>query len=200
MVVATKVCSKCGWEFPVTSKGRNCRFCKTPFLEGFCASCGTYGKFATGTPHCKKCHSKKTNDPKYNYRKYQKPLEEAEDRFDEWLHVISKVPLPARTLTQDEWLEACAYFGKCAVCSSEEIAARSFFVTFKFGGRYANWNIIPVCEKCATSLVHQQNPFIHYHTWLNFNIKKRGVTSDTIKNITAYLRPRLEAASNGKTS
>lgn len=101
-----------------------------------------------------------------------------EQTFTRWLELIAKVPPPLKTLTQDDWIKACRYFGKCAICEDESIDARAFFVAFSFGGRYANWNVIPVCEKCAVTLRRKQNPFIRYE--------------DAAPRIVKYLRPILE--------
>ena len=101
-----------------------------------------------------------------------------EDNFNAWLAMISKVPKPIRTLTQEEWIRACVHFGKCAVCRNESIDARAFFIHFALGGRYAEWNVIPVCEKCAIALRRQQNPFISY--------------PDNVMHVVKYLQPILE--------
>ena len=101
-----------------------------------------------------------------------------EDNFKAWLAMVAKVPTPLKTLTQDEWISACIHFGKCAVCRNESVDARSFFIHYSLGGRYAAWNVIPVCEKCAIALRRQQNPFISY--------------PDSVPTIVAYLKPILE--------
>ena len=105
-----------------------------------------------------------------------------QNKFDRWLDLIKQVPKPLKTLTEDEWIAACRYFGKCATCGNESIDARAFFITFALGGRYAAWNVIPVCDKCATALRRQQNPFIKY--------------SDNVDNIVSYLQPILERMIN----
>lgn len=111
-------------------------------------------------------------------RWYEKQLKQQEDRFNNWLSMIAKVPQPLRTLTEEEWIAACVHFGKCAICRHESIDARAMFVAFALGGRYAAWNVIPVCEHCATALKHQQNPFIKY--------------AEVADEVAAYLQPILE--------
>ena len=95
--------------------------------------------------------------------------------------MISKVRKPIKTLTEDEWIRACAHFGSCATCGASSIDARGMFIPFKFGGRYAAWNIIPLCDKCATAIKFQHNPFIRYKP-------------NIIDPIVGYLRPILEEA------
>jgi hypothetical protein len=105
--------------------------------------------------------------------------------------MISKVPKPPKTLTDEEWIAACLHFGKCAVCDNESIDARAFFVAFAFGGRYAAWNVIPVCEKCALEFRQNQNPFIRYNSRLHYDLK-RGLGTTNLNGIVDYLKPILE--------
>lgn len=111
-------------------------------------------------------------------RRYHKLLKEKEDTFNKWLGKIAKVPQPLKTLTQEEWVAACTHFGECAICHNESIDARGMFVAFGLGGRYAAWNVIPICDECATALRYQQNPFIKYE--------------DAVPGIIEYLQPILE--------
>lgn len=64
---------------------------------------------------------------------------------------MRKVPKNYPTLTEDQWLAACRYFDGCARCHSDEIDTRGFFISAKLGGRYCDWNVIPLCEKCANA-------------------------------------------------
>jgi len=180
----TKKCEKCGWEYHITYPEPSCRFCGTRFKKGFCAGCGKYTDIRYGR-YCTQCYSKRQmaattreQETAKWQRWYAKQLKQQEDRFNSWLSMIARVPQPLRTLTEDEWIAACLHFGKCAVCDNESIDARAFFVAFAFGGRYAAWNVIPVCEKCATALRRRHNPFIKYE--------------EAAPKIVDYLRPILE--------
>lgn len=187
----TKKCEKCGWEYPITYPEPKCRFCGTRFKYGFCVRCGKYEHLRYGR-YCTKCNSKRVMECSrvdWNTERWQKWYERRnkafEQTFTEWMDLIAKVPQPLKTLTQDEWIAACTHFGKCAICEHESIDARAFFVAYAFGGRYAAWNVIPVCEKCATALRYRQNPFIKYE--------------EAAPKIVAYLRPILERTiANGK--
>lgn len=141
-----------------------------------------------------------TYQEKYRDRFRVKPLAEAEKKFEDWLSLVATVPSNYHTLTNDEWIAACQHFGKCALCHDEDISARAFFIAFKLGGRYANWNVIPVCEKCAMVLKRQQNPFIRYNEMLNKTVAYRYQYSRAkIKLITDYLLPKLKEAANEST-
>ncbi len=184
-MVGTKKCEKCGWIYPITHPDRSCRFCGTPFKKRFCIECGRYVELRTSERTCKECLIKKimaNRTSKQNVERYQrhraKVLKQKENQFTNWLSMIAKVPKPLKTLTEEEWIAACLHFGKCAICKNESIDARAFFIPFAFGGRYAAWNVIPVCDKCATALKRQQNPFIGY--------------AEAAPDIVKYLQPILE--------
>lgn len=183
-MVATKTCSGCGWVYPLLYQDNFCKFCRTRFPKNFCIVCGEYTKMYDGRL-CAKCTSRRnfsysTIESKRidNRRFLQRKRDAYEASFNEWLSMIDRVRKPLHTLTNDEWISACKHFGGCATCGGHTIDARGMFVPFGFGGRYAAWNIIPVCEECATSLKRRQNPFVRYE--------------ETVDGIVKYLRPILE--------
>lgn len=187
----TKTCEGCGWVYPITHPGVKCRFCGTPFKQKFCPGCGLYTTF-TASGLCHKCESKRVmaaRSPEYNSAQYerwrQRNIKRANDKFDNWLKLIAAVPQPIKTLTQEEWIAACSYFDHCALCGSAEIDTRLFFIAFCLGGRYAAWNVIPVCEKCATVMKRPNNPFLKYD-------KK------VMSNVVDYLQPILERTINNE--
>jgi len=187
-MVGTKTCEGCGWVYPITHPDKRCRFCGTPFKKRICKLCGQFAEVAKGENICKKCKSKKvmaSTTPEQALAKLQRHRarvrKKNEDKFNAWLEMISKVRKPIKTLTEDEWIRACMHFGSCATCESSSIDARGMFIPFKFGGRYAAWNIIPICDKCATALKFQHNPFIRYE-------------SGILDPIVEYLHPILEEA------
>jgi hypothetical protein len=157
---------------------------------------------------CRECHNslRKVFDPRYFYRD-DPVVRKAEQDYKDWLALIASVPTPVKMLTQDQWLEACRYFGKCALCNSENIDTRGFFIPFKLGGRYTAWNILPVCELCANDMRRQLNPFITYngplHRKWNHPTKpaiRNNYKADNLEKAVAYLKPKLEeAAQHGKT-
>jgi hypothetical protein len=81
--------------------------------------------------------------------------------FEEWRAKVMKVPKSYPTLTEDQWLAAVKYFNGCALCESETVDTRWYFIPFKLGGRYCDWNIIPVCDKCATKVRVNPNYFLY---------------------------------------
>lgn len=181
----TKTCPKCGWVYPITTPRTTCRFCGAWFEKGFCSICGQYVKQMHGTK-CDACFQKQVRSLYINedYRIWKgisilRKRAVTDKQLQEWLDMINKIPKPLRTLTEEEWFNACNYFRECALCGKEEIEARAFFIPFSMGGRYAEWNVIPICEHCATRLRRKQkNPYEIYQ--------------DRVSKITAYLRPIIE--------
>lgn len=136
-------------------------------------------------------------------RRRQKAIEKVEGDFNAWLDMINKVPKDYHTLNNGEWFEACRYFGGCALCDSKEMDSRWFFIPFKVGGRYCNWNVIPVCEKCSTAIKRATNPFRALHPRLGQigSDVARGLehyhnAGKRLDKIVGYLKPKLEAAAN----
>lgn len=196
----TKTCEGCGWVYPINYPELRCRFCGTKFKKRFCLACGEYTEMVPRRQICKKCNSLRCHDKKYDDgRFYRRYLQEANKQFDDWISLIQAVPKPYKTLTEDEWINACRYFGKCALCRNEGIDARAYFIAYQLGGKYTAWNVIPVCEKCATSLKIQQNPFIKYNNKVSSALARDS--AGILDNITAYLKPIiLEAIKNGPST
>lgn len=165
----TKTCKKCGWVYPITHPARTCRFCRTPFENGFCGSCGIYTKLHPYNYMCKTCFT--TTNTRNTNEALERKSERQEEALSDWIDKIQAIPL--RTLTEDEWINTCNHFRKCAYCSTEYISARTFFIAYALGGRYTAWNVLPVCEKCALKHLSTGNPFAQHDkktlaTILNF--------------------------------
>ena len=107
--------------------------------------------------------------------------------FEAWCAKMQAVPKDYPTLTTEQWLEACAYFGGCALCNDESIDSRVYFVPFTYGGRYCNWNVIPLCMSCATHYKQDMNPFIRL---------EKPAERQAVQKIIQYLEVRLNAASS----
>jgi hypothetical protein len=101
--------------------------------------------------------------------------------YAEWKSRIAEVPKDYPPLTEEQWMEVVKHFNGCAMCGSEDISTRGYFVPFKEGGRYCDWNIIPLCEKCATTIKYKPNPFKY----------KRP---KQLMDIVDYLEEKLNAA------
>ena len=125
-------------------------------------------------------------------------------RFDDWIEKVKQVPKDYPTLTEAQWLEACNFFNGCARCSSEEIDTRGFFVGRELGGRYCDWNVIPLCSKCAKMWQLNKSMFVYaYHKDLVKNdprYRPLGASSstrefrDSLDKLVAYLEVRLNNA------
>lgn len=204
----TKKCKKCGWEYPFITPYPSCRFCGTWFTVGICKVCGEYSDdIIPSTKLCRKCYNKrngvyqkrvvKTTDD--NQKTYRRLVKEADERFAAWLQQLSKIA--THTLTEDEWLEACRYFDGCALCDSESIDARGYFIRFEDGGKYNACNVIPVCDECATELKYQSNPFRRLNPTLNRNLAtSRGLSLAKLERAARYLQSKMEGAENEQQS
>ncbi len=144
----TKTCKRCGWVYPSTQPGKRCRICGQPFEEVLCSSCGTLvpaDNILNKQLVCRSCY----NAAWKAGRKVR--VQEMSDRFDEWVAKVASVPKAYPTLTEEQWIEACRFFDGCARCDCPDIDTRGFFIDASLGGRYCDWNVIPLCERCATS-------------------------------------------------
>lgn len=187
----TKTCSKCGWVYPINWPGHTCKFCHTKFTYGLCTVCGEWTDNLNKDNQCNVCHAKISKAWHQNRR------DTAENKHKEWCDMITKIPTPYKTLTEDEWLAACNHFGGCAYCGTDQIDARAMFIQFKHGGRYCAWNIIPMCDKCAKIHTTMDNPFKRMDAGINRCKNSMAVNYkhdlQKLQKIVDYLRSKLEA-------
>lgn len=125
-------------------------------------------------------------------------------RFEQWLAKVKQVPKNYPTLTEAQWLEACNFFNGCARCHSDEIDTRGFFIGRELGGRYCDWNIIPLCTKCAKMWQLDKSMFKYaYHKDIVKGDKRYrplGVSDsktefqDSLEKLVSYLEVRLNNA------
>lgn len=191
--MSTKVCKKCGWVYPITQPGKKCRVCGEPFDTVVCRKCGAIvsgNDRVPGVNLCKSCHNEEEREHMVKYR--AKRDKAFDDAFDEWKQRIAKVPKNYPTLTDEQWMRACRHFNGCAKCGDEEIEARGFFVPFKEGGRYCDWNVIPLCQHCAADWKIATNPF--KAAWRRDNAARAFNRRDCIKKIVDYLGGLLDVA------
>ncbi|MNH35596.1 hypothetical protein D3C79_962960 [compost metagenome] len=85
------------------------------------------------------------------------------------------------------------FFDGCALCDETHVEVRQFLVNFKDGGRYAPWNILPMCVKCGTKLRLHDNPF----RWLDGLIKHKEITVDKRDMVLEYITLQIEKVSEG---
>lgn len=187
--MSTKTCKGCGWVYPKDWPGMTCKFCHTKFPDGICAVCGKYSE-KLHKYRCKDCST--MEHTKWRKARYSK----VENQYEEWLEDIRNIPTPYKTLTEEQWLEACKHFGGCAYCGAASIDARSMFIEFKQGGRYCAWNIIPACERCETARKDIRNPFARMDQLLyrgkDCHAKKYNLNLDNLQKITDYLHSKME--------
>lgn len=188
--MVTKTCGGCGWVYPSAFNESKCRFCGWKFKERVCAGCGELCELYQGR-YCRDCYYEHYNYSEKHRQAILKLKQKLDDQFNAWVSVLKS--LPFIPLTEEQWLEACRYFGGCALCDTPEIEARAYFIRFEDGGRYTAWNIIPLCEKCATVFKRQTNPFKRFNTWLNDSLPLyRGVSRDKFNKVVEYLQERMD--------
>jgi hypothetical protein len=209
MSSVTRKCPKCNWEFPGCFTKTKCRFCGTFFETQWCLKCQQFKPienfywYKTGknagylTRVCKTCNAeiKKEWDELFPEQKriranrfVANKLQQINTKYEEWLD-LSKIDF--KPMTEDEWLATCAYFDGCAICGCEHIEAREFFVPFAQGGKYASWNMFPMCGKCAGAVQKYKNPF----RWLDKNLgtaKELGLTEERKKRLLEYFILQIE--------
>ena len=180
----TRVCDKCGWVYPATSRVGTCIVCGTVLTHGACCECGEYAEELVEGKFCRSCFNSLYNTPAQRRRR-AKEYKKYAAIYAAWLGKIKSLPKDYPTLTESQWLEACQHFNGCAYCGSDSIDARSYFIEFSEGGRYCDWNIVPACERCASAARIQKDPF------------KRLVDANkkpALRGIINYLEVRLDAA------
>lgn len=200
----TKTCKKCGWVYPLETPYKSCRFCGMAFTNGTCSTCGEDSDdIIPGTRLCRKCYNKRS----YMYHKrsghaaedsrnhYRRICKKADERFAAWKDSLKSIT--THSLTEDEWLDACRYFGGCALCDSDSIDARGYFIRFEDGGKYNACNVIPLCDTCATTLKYQSNPFRQMNPYINRNLAtSRGCSTAKLEKVAEYLQGKIGGLKN----
>jgi hypothetical protein len=110
---------------------------------------------------CKPCANKYESEKRYKEKNRGRARYHMQQMFEE--HIL-KLPKNPKPLKEHEWIDACRFFGGCAICGESTITSRMLFIPAKYGGKYTASNIIPVCEKCATEArsSHNVNPYNRY--------------------------------------
>lgn len=148
-------CPKCGWRVPISYQGTHCPICKTAYTSGYCRLCGRFTNKLYHSHVCHECFRTAHN----TYRKYNNESLYKKNiaTFESWCKQIKD--LPFKPITEDEWIKICITLNGCALCGSEDITTRGFFIPYAYGGRYTTWNTIPLCETCARYWESSSNPF-----------------------------------------
>lgn len=192
--MSTKTCKCCGWVYPASRAGRKCKVCGYEFETYTCNICGkeiTPDKAVKNMTVCRTCYAPKLNE--ISRRSTARKNVRLQARFDDWLEKVQAVPKDYPTLTEEQWLAACKHFDGCARCHCDTIDARGFFISTKLGGRYCDWNIIPLCEKCTTSWDLTRNVFKNAES-RDFWLKSEHEHRECLEDIVDYLGGKLDAA------
>ena len=189
----TRVCKKCGWVYPATQPGTKCVVCGEPFDEVICRTCGKLVSGKDRVPkrnQCKACHNA---EERMHMIKYDGERDAGfEIKYKEWLARIAAVPKNYPTLTEEQWMNACRHFRGCAQCGNEAIEARGLFIAFADGGRYCDWNVVPLCDKCASEWKKCPNPF--RLAWTRDNNSRSFNRRECLERISKYLGGKLDNA------
>lgn len=177
------ICPKCGREYPWQVPREYCLTCKTEFRRGTCYVCRQYSEDIR-IGKCYKC-SLVIN------RKYSKRIrDKANAEYEAWTEMVSTMPKPVKSFTEADWIKACVFFKGCALCDSPQIEARALFIPAHRGGAYTMYNVIPLCEKCATSygqsIRSKTNPF--YNATANYS----AVQLKRLARMRGYLKERYD--------
>lgn len=200
-----RTCPSCGWVFPSTYKRHKCRFCGGAFPDKWCSKCQSFRPIDDfGPKHdqgvCIECNKKRwiqrdKDNPKAFSERTRAAAIRRRKAADELYERIKGTEIPFKLLTEEEWLKICDYFGGCAICGSDHIETREFFVKFTEGGRYAPWNVFPMCGKCATTTRVVDNPLV----WLDLHkgsAKKLGLNKYRHDKLVNFFITQIERYSN----
>lgn len=169
------ICSKCGLDIPTAEcyKRAECQNCKVQKRRAL--------------------HSNKAAlDGITRYEKRE--LIRAKAQLEVWQERIAAVPKDYHTLTEEEWDKVVKYFdGKCAFCQDKKFVHRGMFLLVDQGGRYCNWNMVPICETCIVK-PKDKNPFRFMNTAYTGSraiTAKRKYNKKKLAKIVTYLEPIL---------
>ena len=139
--IVREMCDRCGKVW-IPPKWRKIRACDVEdigkvYLEtGICKDCinaSVYvDKYLDGDVLTEK-------EAKELFYKYAVEYERA------WRVVIAAAP--DILMTEDEWHKRCTFFRGCAICGGP-IEVRAKYFPAYLNGRYAPWNVIPLCSTC----------------------------------------------------
>lgn len=190
----TKTCKHCGWVYPITQPGKRCRMCGEPFEIVVCSRCGKptpIEDIPQDKGMCRSCINALHQEVISRSNAFYSQV------FDDWIAAIASIPKTYPTLTERQWLDACTYFDGCAKCGNKAIDTRGFFIGAELGGRYCDWNIIPLCERCAGSWDIKANVLMatvtRDHKEHSRDYRKR------LAKILTYLGGKLDAASGSSS-
>lgn len=200
-------CSCCGHKAPLFERTTFCPKCGGVFDTQYCGKCDTnkpYTEFyfnkrgpSAGQrySYCKRCSNKRLGDARDKQSKEERIAKQQaafsnrrDDRAEDletWKEFMARVPY--RSLTEQEWLEACSLFKGCAICGAETIELRMLFLNTDHGGKYTPWNVFPSCASCGTTYQRERNPFLRMDNWVHGKFIGAGMNAERRDKLLAYL-------------
>jgi hypothetical protein len=186
-----RVCPKCGWVYPVSYPMATCRFCHTIIPAGICRHCKQYTEhLVSDRMLCRVCYNMEHSAFSKQY--YLRREEAFKESFETWLEQIKD--LPKSLLTEQQWINTCLQFNSCAICRSESIDTRTFFIPFTLGGRYTSWNIFPTCERCNKIWQSEPNPFKNVSCFGRHD-RRDFVDTESFNKLVRYLQFQIREVS-----
>jgi hypothetical protein len=208
-----RTCPSCNYSISKeTFKGSRCGKCDAEFLEQYCNSCQkwqpsdmyythkSYTGRVTRRKECKPCGwaRKKKHDQKNPKQRYdrdrrfiEKREKEVNERYAAWKARINE--LPRTVMKEQQWLDVCSFFGGCVTCGSEHIETRQYFIHFDDGGKYAPWNIFPMCGACSTRSTRMTtNPF----RWFDDTISANRFDPVILNKLIEYFELQIKKVEN----
>ena len=213
----TRKCSKCGTVFPKSFVALKCSICGTPMEKMVCCKCkqilprsyfttrksGVYkGAINRRCTPCSKAMKKKWDDDNPDRKRarntafLERRADKADEDYREMLDALATIEF--KPMSEEQWLKTCSYFEGCAICGNEHIESRKFFLQFEHGGKYAVWNILPMCWDCGKHTAKLTNPF----KWIDRYIGATttyGLTHERRARILEYFKLKIEEAKNETT-
>lgn len=211
--VGGRVCPKCGWYYPPSSKHlKKCKFCGTIFDAQVCKYCNetfstaeakaysdTPGTFiARICPTCAeqviKLSRKELNTTKFNTR--INCIKRLHEMYNTHISFYKKLHTKNTTISRLN-TELVRNYRGCFFCMSQ-IDSYRMIIPPADGGRYDEFNVIPLCKECAKMLDYDKNILVAAEPLINKKSKVRY--SNKLKKMLILSEEDLEDAKKYKRS
>lgn len=188
--MSIKTCPSCGWEYPSSYNQKTCRFCGESMATNYkCCLCqsdlDTTAAAKFGEWWCRSC----ARDLVILYEMHL--ADSAENFFGRWKKLLAEQLRDP--MSPSDWNATVAYFNGCAFCGDPVVTTRIPFVDMTDGGYYAEWNILPVCDSCATFRKKYRNPFkcFRYADYKRFREQNEDIPEEAGSRVVKFMLSRM---------